>query len=227
MECLAVIPARGGSTGLPRKNLTMVGGVPLVVRAVRSALAASHITRTVVSTEDEEIANVARDADAEVVMRPAELADDIIMPDFAVLHVLETLVSEEDYHPDLVCFIQCTSSLTRPDDLDRGIETLLEQEADCLLSVFPTHIFLWRRTADGFAKSVGHDSNVMRKGRQELEPRYRETGAFYVMRTDGFIAARNRLFGRVTLFEMPPERSVDIDTPLDLEFAEILFSRNK
>ena len=117
MECLAVIPARGGSTGLPRKNLTMVGGVPLVVRAVRSALAASHITRTVVSTEDEEIANVARDADAEVVMRPAELADDIIMPDFAVLHVLETLVSEEDYHPDLVCFIQCTSSLTRPDDL--------------------------------------------------------------------------------------------------------------
>jgi len=227
MECLAVIPARGGSKGLPRKNLQTVGGVPLVVRAVRSALAASHITRTVVSTDNEEIAGVVRDAGAEVVMRPAELADDIIMPDLAVLHVLETLVSEENYHPDLVCFIQCTSSLTKPDDLDRGIETLLEQEADSLLSVFPTHVFLWRRTSDGLAESVGHNSNVIRKGRQELEPQYREVGAFYVMRTDGFIAARNRFFGRVALYEMPPERSVDIDTPLDLELAEFLFSRNE
>ncbi len=227
MECLAVIPARGGSKGLPRKNLQTVGGRPLIVRAVRSALAASHITRTVVSTNNEEIANVARDAAAEIIMRPTELANDVIMPDFAVLHVLETLAAEEGYHPDLTCFIQCTSPFTRPDDLDRGVEELLAKEADCLLSVIATHVFLWRRTADGFAESVGHDSNVMRKGRQELEPRYRETGAFYVMRTDGFIAARNRLFGRVTLFEMPPERSVDIDTPLDLEFAEILFSRNE
>ncbi len=227
MECLAVIPARGGSKGLPRKNLQTVGGRPLIVRAVRSALAASHITRTVVSTNNEEIANVARDAAAEIIMRPTELANDVIMPDFAVLHVLETLAAEEGYHPDLTCFIQCTSPFTRPDDLDRGVEELLAKEADCLLSVIATHVFLWRRTADGFAESVGHDSNVMRKGRQELEPRYRETGAFYVMRTDGFIAARNRLFGRVTLFEMPPERSVDINLQLDLEFAEFLFSRNE
>jgi CMP-N-acetylneuraminic acid synthetase len=225
MECLAVIPARGGSKGLPRKNLQTVGGRPLIVRAVRSALAASHITRTVVSTNNEEIANVARDAAAEIIMRPTELANDVIMPDFAVLHVLETLAAEEGYHPDLTCFIQCTSPFTRPDDLDRGVEELLAKEADCLLSVIATHVFLWRRTADGLAESVGHDSNVIRKGRQELEPQYRETGAFYVMRTDGFIAARNRFFGRIALFEMPQERSVDIDTQLDLELAEFLIGR--
>jgi len=225
MECLAVIPARGGSKGLPRKNLQTVGGRPLIVRAVRSALAASHITRTVVSTNNEEIANVARDAAAEIIMRPTELANDVIMPDFAVLHVLETLAAEEGYHPDLTCFIQCTSPFTRPDDLDRGVEELLAKEADCLLSVIATHVFLWRRTADGLAESVGHDSNVIRKGRQELEPQYRETGAFYVMRTDGFIAARNRFFGRIALFEMPQERLVDIDTQLDLELAEFLIGR--
>ena len=226
MECLAIIPARGGSKGIPRKNLKKVDGVPLIVRAVRSALAASHITRTVVSTEDEEIAHVAREAGAEIIMRPDSLSGDKAPTEPALLHALETLASEEGYHPDLTCFIQCTSPLTTANDLDRGVEELLSKEADCLLSVTTDLVFLWRRTADGFANNVGFDMSVMRKGRQELEPQYRETGAFYVLRTEGFIAAGNRFFGRAALFEMPPEKSVDIDGPLDLELAEFLIARN-
>jgi N-acylneuraminate cytidylyltransferase len=119
MECLAIIPARGGSKGLPRKNLKKVGGVPLVARSVRSALAASAITRTVVSTDDEEIANVAREAGAEVIMRPNSISGDEASTEPALLHVLETLDTDEGYHPDLTCFIQCTSPLTTSGDLDR------------------------------------------------------------------------------------------------------------
>ena len=100
------------------------------------------------------------------------------------------------------------------------------KEADCLLSVIAAHIFLWRGTSDGFAEGVSFDSSVIRKGRQELKPQYQETGAFYVLRTEGFLAAGNRFFGRVALFEMPPEKSVDIDGSLDLELAEFLVTRN-
>jgi len=226
MECLAIIPARGGSKGIPRKNLKTVEGVPLVTRAVRSAFAADSITRTVVSTDDEAIAQVAREAGAEIIMRPDSLSGDEAPTEPALLHVLETLSADGGYQPDLTCFIQCTSPLTTPDDLDQGIEVLQAQKADCLVTVVPTHDFLWRRMADGSAQAINHDSSVIRKGRQELEPQYRETGAFYVLRTEGFIAARNRFFGRVVLFEMPLERAVDIDDLLDLELAEFLAARN-
>ncbi len=226
MEYLAIIPARGGSKGIPRKNLTKVYGVPLVARAVRSALAADSITRTVVSTDDEEIAHVAREAGAEVIMRPDSLSGDEAPTEPALLHVLETLAADEGRQPDLICFIQCTSPLTMPDDLDQGIEALQAQKADCLITVAPTCDFLWRRKGDGSAQAIAHDSSAIRKGRQVLEPQYRETGAFYVLRTEGFIVARNRFFGRMALFEMPPERSVDIDEPLDLDLAEFLIARN-
>jgi N-acylneuraminate cytidylyltransferase len=226
MECLAIIPARGGSKGIPRKNLKTVDGVPLVVRSVRSALSASHITRTVVSTDDEEIASVVREAGAEVIIRSEALADDAASSESALLHVLETLAADEGYQSDLTCFIQCTSPLTTSDDLDKSIEMLQAQKADCLVAVVPTYDFLWRRMADGSTQAINHNPSVIRKGRQELEPQYRETGAFYMLRTEGFLAAGNRFFGRVALFEMPPERSVDIDGSLDLELAEFLIARN-
>ncbi len=226
MEYLAIIPARGGSKGIPRKNLTKVDGVPLVARAVRSALAADRITRTVVSTDDEVIAHVAREVGAEIIMRPDSLSGDEAPIEPVLLHVLETLATDEGYQPDLTCFIQCTSPLTTPDDLDKGIEALQAQKADCLVTVVSTYDFLWRRMADDSAQAVNHDSSDIRRGRQELEPQYRETGAFYVLRTEGFIAAGNRFFGRIALFEMLPEKSVDVDDLLDLELAEFLAARN-
>ena len=226
MECLAIIPARSGSKGIPRKNLKTVDGVPLVTRAVRSARAADGITRIVVSTDDEEIAQVAREAGADIVMRPEALSGDEAPTEPALLHVLETLAAEEGYRPDLTCFIQCTSPLTTADDLDQGIEALQAQKADCLVTVVSTYDFLWRRRADGSAQAINHDSSGVRKGRQELEPQYRETGAFYVFRTEGFIAAGNRFFGRTALFEMPLEGAVDVDDLLDLDLAEFLAARN-
>ena len=226
MECLAIIPARSGSKGIPHKNLKTVDGVPLVTRAVRSARAADSITRIVVSTDDKEIAQVAREAGAEIVMRPETLSGDEVPTEPALLHVLEILAAEGGYRPDLTCFIQCTSPLTTSDDLDQGIAALRAQKADCLVTVVPTYDFLWRRMAGGVAQAINHDANLIRKGRQEMEPQYRETGAFYVLRTEGFIAARNRFFGRIVLFEMSPEKSVDVDGPLDLELAEFLGARN-
>jgi N-acylneuraminate cytidylyltransferase len=171
MECLAIIPARGESKGIPRKNLKKVDGVPLVAHAVRSALAADSITRAVVSTGDEEIAQVAREAGAEIIMRPDSLSGDEAPTEPALLHVLETLVADEGYHPDFVCFIQCTSPLTKADDLDRGIEMLQAQKADCLVSVVPTHDFLWRRTADGSAQAINHNCRCSEDMLQDLPER--------------------------------------------------------
>ncbi|CAM5261230.1 transferase [Streptomyces spiroverticillatus] len=136
---LAVIPARGGSKGVPGKNLAPVGGVPLVVRAVRACLAARHVTEVVVSTDSEEIAAVALAAGAEVVIRPSALSGDTASSEAAVLHALDAQAEE----PDVVLLVQCTSPFVTASDVD-GVASAVLAGADSALTVAPFHGFVWR-----------------------------------------------------------------------------------
>ncbi|WP_375540857.1 cytidylyltransferase domain-containing protein [Streptomyces sp. TRM64462] len=139
-----MIPARGGSKGVPGKNLAPVGGVPLVARAVRACRAARHVTHVAVSTDDPAVAAVARAAGAEVVDRPASLSGDTATSEAAVLHALDTHESRHGQAPDVVLLVQCTSPFLTADDVDAVASEILTGTADTSLTAAPFHGFIWR-----------------------------------------------------------------------------------
>ncbi|MDW8809779.1 N-acylneuraminate cytidylyltransferase [Streptomyces scabiei] len=145
---LAVIPARGGSKGVPAKNLAPVGGVPLVTRAVRECLAAGLVTHVVVSTDDHAIAAAARESGAEVVLRPAAIAGDTATSEAAVLHALDAHEALHGATVDVVLLVQCTSPFILREDIDGVARALVEHGADTALTVAPFHGFVWRDTTD-------------------------------------------------------------------------------
>lgn len=220
MDCLAVIPARGGSKGIPRKNIRSLAGKPLIAYNIEQARRSRYISRLVVSTDDDEIAAVARQYGAEVVWRPAEISGDTASSESALLHVLESLRQGEGYLPEILVFLQCTSPLTLAEDMDGTVQALLDQDADSALAVIPFHYFLWRQTEKD-AVGINHDKRI-RPLRQEREPQYLETGAVYVMRVEGFVRARHRFFGKTAMYIMPAERRLEIDDPVDFQIAEVL-----
>ncbi len=230
MKYLAIIPARGGSKGIPRKNIRPLAGKPLLAYNIEAARSSRYIQRVVVSTDDPEIAQVARQYGAEVVWRPAEISGDTATSESALIHTLETLQQQESYIPDVLVFMQCTSPLTLAEDIDGTITALLEQQADTALAVIPFHYFLWKPGQDAQDRpdsiGINHHKSV-RPLRQERESQYLETGAVYVMRVPGFLEARHRFFGRTAMYSMPGERRLEIDDPVDFQVAEVLVAAQR
>lgn len=226
---LAVIPARGGSKGVPAKNLAPVGGVPLVARAVRACRAARLVTDVVVSTDDQAIAAAARAAGAEVVSRPAALAGDTATSEAAVLHALDAYEAQAGTPVDVVLLVQCTSPFLLGEDVDGVAAAVVEQGADTAVTVAPFHGFLWRddagrddagREEDG-GFGVNHDKSY-RPRRQDRPQDLLETGAAYAMDAAGFREHRHRFFGRTELVRTDPARVLEIDDPHDLARARAL-----
>nr|WP_272505596.1 acylneuraminate cytidylyltransferase [Salinibacter ruber] len=221
MQKLAIVPARGGSKGVPRKNAKYVAGKPLIGRAVDTLSKSQSVDRTFVSTDDPEIASIAREHSAEVIERPPELSGDEASSESALLHGLKVIREEEEYRPDILVFVQCTSPLLTTNDVDGAIETFLSEDADVVFSATDFHGFLWRPTDDGSVTGINHDASE-RKRRQDRETQYMETGGVYVLDREGFEDAKHRFFGRVVPYEVPQERSMEIDRPVDLTIAEEL-----
>lgn len=210
---VAVIPARGGSKGVPGKNLALVGGTPLVARAVVAALAARLVDRVIVSTDDRLIAEVAREAGAEVVDRPSGIADDTARSEAAVLHAVDTAAPDAQ----VVLLVQCTSPFTTCADVDAVAGPVLDGTADCAFTAAPSHGFLWRPAGTG----VNHDP-ADRPRRQDRPVELLETGAAYAMQVGGLRMAGHRFFGRIQPIVVDPERTLEIDEPADLERARLL-----
>jgi CMP-N-acetylneuraminic acid synthetase len=219
MNILAIIPARGKSKGIPQKNLQIVAGHPLVAWSIKAAKSSSYINRIVVSTDDQSIADTAMQYGAEVMARPDEISGDEASSESALLHVLETLHISEGYMPDLLVFLQCTSPLTIEEDIDSCIKKLIGENADTATTVTDFHYFLWQETPDGSAEGINHEKHI-RERRQDRDPQYLETGAVYVMRTEGFLKHKHRFFGKTILSIMPPSRVLEIDNPSDLLIAD-------
>ena len=213
VEAVAVIPARGGSKGIPRKNLQRVGGRSLVRRSIEAALAATKVNHVVVSTDDDEIASEARGAGATIVERPESLSGDTATSESAVLHALDHIYGD----PSIVLLVQATSPFLWAGDLDRLVDAVTLGEADCAFTVTPWHGFIWSYGPAG-AEGVSAGSNP-RQRRQDLPPQFLETGAAYAMRVAGLRASRQRFFGRTEMVEIPAERSMEIDDPADLQLA--------
>ncbi|MCX5341343.1 acylneuraminate cytidylyltransferase [Streptomyces atratus] len=228
---LAVIPARGGSKGVPAKNLAQVGGVPLVARAVRACLASREVTDVVVTTDDAAIADAARAAGdtlgapdrVHIVQRPAAIAGDKASSEDAVLHALDAYEAMHDRKADVVLLVQCTSPFVVREDIDGVAAAVARDGADTAVTVAPFHGFLWR---DGSAleednHGVNHDKSV-RQMRQDRPEDLLETGTAYAMNAAGFRIHRHRFFGHTALVRTDAARVLEIDDPHDLARARAL-----
>ncbi len=224
-KILALIPARGGSKGIPGKNLVALGGKPLLAHTVEQARATPAINRIVVSTDDDEIARCAIGYGAEVVRRPAELASDTASSEVALEHALDALRDHDGYTPELVVFLQATSPLRREHDIARAIDTLDAEGADAVFSACPSHGFVWRRK-DTRIEALTYDFKN-RPRRQDIGEDFLENGSIYVFKPQVLRRHKNRLGGKIAIYPMDPFDSFQIDEPGDLELFERLLEMSR
>ena len=225
---LAVVPARGGSKGVPRKNLAPVAGKPLIAWTLECAAAARRLDRVVVSTDCEEIAAVARAWGGEVpFLRPAELARDETPGIEPILHALDRVEAEAGEGPEWVVCLQPTSPLRLPSDIDGAVELARRLRADSVVGVTPApvHPAWMRRLAEDGRLAELVPGHPLPPSRQQLPPAHALNGAIYVARADFLRKHGSFHGGRCYGWPMPPERSVDVDTPFDLEMAAWLLAR--
>lgn len=218
MNAVAVIPARGGSKGLPRKNVRLLCGKPLIAWTIEAARRAETIGRVIVSTDDAEIASISANYGAEVVRRPPDLSGDGSPSEGTLLHTLRHIGMDNG----ILVFLQCTSPLTLPEDIDGTVRSL-RSGADSAFTAAPRHRFTWQRTPDG-AVPVGHQKSY-RPMRQEMKDQFEEVGAVYAMRVAGFMQAQHRFPGKTVIYEIPGERSFEIDEETDFVIVEALMRR--
>lgn len=226
MKAVALVCARGGSKGVPGKNLRLLGGRTLIARAIEQALAPTRVNRVIVSTDSEEIARAARDAGAEVpFVRPAALARDE-SPEWLVWrHALEWLRASEGRYPDALLVVPPTAPLRMVDDLDRCLDEFQQGGAEVVITVTDAHrnpyFNMVTVRPDGTVALVIPPDRAI--GRRQDAPAMFDIATVAYVADPSFVMTRDNLFaGRVRAVTVPPERALDIDTPLDLRIAECL-----
>lgn len=226
LRVLGIIPARGGSKGVPRKNLRKLAGKPLLEYTAEAALASTRLSRIILTTEDHEIAEAGRQCGIEVpFMRPESLARDDTPMLPVIRHAVKKLEDSGDRF-DAICLLQPTNPLRRPEDIDNCIRLLDEQEADSVVSMLPVPVefnphWVWFSDSNGYLKiATGEEMPIPR--RQELPAAWHREGSVYVTRRD-VLVERNTFYGtRMIGYMMDPEKTVNIDTMEDWVRAEKL-----
>jgi CMP-N,N'-diacetyllegionaminic acid synthase len=227
MKVLAVIPARGGSKGVPRKNIRPIAGKPLIAYTIETALAAQrYFHRIVVSTEDTEIASIARHYGAEVpFVRPAHLADDKIPMAPVLEHAVTFIENEDNITLDWVMLLQPTDPLRAVEDIETALQLAAARECDSVISVvqvFAVHPILMKRIENNRLLPYCIEE-VEGTRRQDYDPpAYMRNGAIYLTRRD-VVMERHSLWGDlVRPYVMPLERSVSVDSELDMKMLEVI-----
>ncbi len=222
MSIITIIPARGGSKGLPGKNIRNLADLPLIAHSIMSAKEAKLVDKVYVSTDDHEIAEIAKDYGAEIIDRPEQLANDTASSESALIHAVEQ-IEAKDIDINLVVFLQCTSPIRTAEDIDNAIKKVTTENADSLLSVSPNHRFLWQEV-DDVVQSINYDYR-RRLRRQDMQPQYVENGSIYIFKPWVLKELNNRLGGKISLFPMSEAASWEIDSLLDFEIAESLLKK--
>jgi len=230
MRALGVIPARGGSKGIPRKNIQLLGGKPLIAHTIEAAKASRRLARFIVSTEDEEIAAAARRCGAEApFVRPARLATDSARAIPVMQHALETMEAMENARFDALVMLQPTTPLRAAADIDGALELLEASRADSVISVVDCgghHPARMKYLEDGRLVDPPFCEAYETQPRQELRPMYLRNGAIYAVRREILVKGSLK-GGDCRAWIMPQSRSVNIDTPEDLEYARWLLEKKK
>lgn len=233
MEILGIIPARGGSKGVPGKNIKMLVGKPLIAWTIQEAKQSSLLTRIIVSTDDEKIANVAREYGAEVpFLRPKELSQDMSTDIDFLDHAINALSKIDGYIPDIIVRLPPTSPLRTVNDIDMGIRKLLDSpDADAVrpITEVPKHPYKFWKISDDIrylesflSKDITGFDEPHNLPRQLFPAVYMHTGAMDILRLKTLKEQRSTSGNKLAYFFMDPEHSMNIDSPLDFKIAELL-----
>jgi len=223
---VAFIPARGGSKGIPGKNIRPVAGKPLVVHSIEYAAASDRISEIYVSTDDEKIAALSRSAGAQIIERPAHLSGDTATTESAVAHGLEWMQAK-GIEPDAIVLLQATSPFRPRNSLTPILRHFEQGGFDSLLTLSPTHRFFWR--VEGETARAEYDF-LSRPRRQDMKPeniRYVENGSLYVFTSEHFKRMGNRLGGKIGYYIFPEAYAPEIDNETDLQYIEQLMKQEK
>jgi CMP-N,N'-diacetyllegionaminic acid synthase len=224
-KILGVIPARGGSKAIPRKNLAVLANRPLIAWTVEVAIASDSLDRLVISTDDPEIAKIGKKFGAEVpFLRPAELATDTSTSMDVVLHTIHWFDENENYQPDYVLLLQPTSPLRTVTDIRKSIELLLAKRGDSVVSVCETHQHpFWMKGVDekGRLVDLSPQSSAPTR-RQDLPSVFALNGAIYLALRGFLLSQRTFISDRTYAYVMPENRSLDVDSPWDLYLADLI-----
>jgi len=224
MQVLAVIPARGGSKGIPNKNLQLVANEYLIKYAIDAVLQSNIVNRLFVSSDSKVIREISRKLGAETIVRPHDISGDNSPSEDAVYHCLCKLYEHENYRPDITLMVQCTSPLITPDDVYLTAQYLISEQADCCFTSTIFHKKIWKNYDNwGIFVPVNVEENRMTRQKRY---QYIETGGVYAFKTNGFVLHKSRFFGKIVSHVIPEERALEIDTPQDLEIADFLIRKN-
>lgn len=227
---LAIIPARSGSKGLPGKNIKDLCGKPLIAWTIEQTLGCGIVDKIVVSTDDRKIAEVAKKYGAEVpFIRPTELASDTASTIDVILHTVDWFEKNENYQPTHILLLQPTSPLRTAADIKGAIQTLKDKNARAVVSVCETDHHPW------WSNTLPENDNmkdflrpeILNKRRQDLPVFYRLNGAIYLADTDYLYKCNGFLGPNTFAYEMPKERSIDIDSALDFKLAALLLEEQR
>ncbi len=219
---IAVVPARGGSKGVPWKNLRQIGHKPLIAHTIEEAKKSKHIDKVVVSTDSEKIAKIAKEWGAEVpFLRPKELADDKT-PLAAVIHHFLQWANNQGWSIEALVILEPTSPLRTARDIDNAINLFHQKQADTVISVEKDTSLWWTKDEKELGKPLQRD----RVNRQYMMPKYKENGAIFVAKPE-VVTPETTIGKKVVLYEMPLDRSIDVNTFWDLWLADITLRRVK
>ena len=231
MEILAIIPARGGSKGIPGKNIKMLAGKPLVAYTIEAAHNSKYVTRTVVSTESLKIKEVCQSFNAEVIDRPMELAQDVTKTAPVLLNVLETLEKSEGYHPDIVVLLQATCPLRDAKELDETFDLFFENQKNGCDSVFAGKLLgtthsMWRQNPDTkeFECLFDYRNRPRRQDTDRHYPSFCETGATYIIKTEVMKEVKD-FIGKKPIIYLGGQ-CIDIDNQTDFDNAAKVLSQS-
>jgi len=222
MKIIAIIPARGGSKGVVKKNIRLLAGRPLIHYTIEAAKHSKHINNIIVSTDDENITEVASVESVAVIKRPAELSSDESPTIEAVLHVINKC-KIEGLNPEIVILLQPTSPFRTSSDIDAALDIFLQNDCDSVISFVETiHPPYWNMVANGPYLKPLFDQESLRMRRQDLPKTYLPNGAIYVASAETLKQTHSFYTPKIKPYIMPAERSLDIDSEFDLLFAEVL-----
>jgi len=217
LKVLAVIPARGGSKGVPRKNVIRIGRIPLIGRTVQAAKSCSSIDDIIVSTDDVEIAKIAKAYGADVIERPAKLAEDTVSSESVMLHACEKWHQLTGKRYELLLLAQNTSPFHDPEDMQRVIDLMQSDNYNSCITVTETYRYLWASNKSGW-----HMPYQKRANRQKRQPLFEEAGSLYCVRYEMFCRDGNLLPTPVGTILVPKWRAHEIDDLEDVKFADAL-----
>jgi len=226
MQILSIIPARGGSKGIPMKNLALLNKTPLLRYSLNSSLHSKYISKTVVSTDNKIIGNYSRKfKNVETIIRPKKLATDHSQIEPVILHTLDYLLKKFNYKPDIIVLLQNTSPLRTFYHVDAALKFFLKNNYDSLLSVFLAHKFLWKKQKKNYFP-INYDPKN-RPNRQDIEDQFFENGSIYITKYSSFLKTKSRISGNIGIYEMTEEDSIEIDSPFDLLHAQLILKNRK